>query len=123
MPKMSLQTGQTMDYGPVKDTSAELDDWSVSITSFNQHIDGAPMLRGLPNDNCACPHWGYVLQGECTFHFSDHDEMFVAGDAFYVGPGHTPEHEAGNRIVIFSPTEQLRPTKEALTRGTQPTRP
>lgn len=41
------------------------------------------------------------------------------GDAFYVPPGHTPAHEAGNELLLFSPTAELEATKEALHRGVQ----
>lgn len=119
MPGLTARTAQVVDYGPVEDRSAELDNYTVSITTFREHLDGAPMLRGLPNDNCSCPHWGYVLEGEITFHFPDHDEAFLAGEAFYVAPGHTPEHAAGSRVLFFSPTEELKATKQALTQGLQ----
>ena len=45
---------------------------------------------GLPDDSCQCPHWGYVLKGELTFRFADREEVFEAGDAFYLPPGHVP---------------------------------
>jgi hypothetical protein len=119
MPKVSKATAQAMDYGPVVDRSVDIEGYTISFTDFNQDIDGAPMLRGLPNDNCSCPHWGYVLAGRATFTFADHVEVYEEGDAFYVPPGHTPAHEAGNQLVLFSPAEQLKATSEALTKGTE----
>ena len=47
-------------------------------------------MKGLPDDRCHCPHWGYVLKGRLTFRFADRDEVFEAGDAFYLPPGHVP---------------------------------
>ena len=36
-----------------------------------------------------CPHWGYVFKGKITYRFADHEEIFEAGDAFYVPEGHS----------------------------------
>ena len=45
-----------------------------------------------------------------TFRFPDREETYVAGDAYFVPPGHTPVHYAGAEIVEFSPTEPLMET-------------
>ena len=42
-----------------------------------------------------------------TFRFADGEETYVAGDAYYVPPGHTPLHYAGAEVVEFSPTDEL----------------
>ena len=42
------------------------------------------MLKGLPGDRCDCPHWGYVFKGRLIWTFGDREEVFEAGDAFYV---------------------------------------
>jgi ribosomal protein L16 Arg81 hydroxylase len=51
-----------------------------------------------------------VLNGRVSFVFPDHEEMFEAGDAYYVPPGHIPVHYAGTEIVEFSPTDVLQAT-------------
>ena len=71
--------------------------------SFRQDIDGTPLLKGLPGDRCQCPHWGYVLKGRLTYRFADHEEVFEAGDAFYLPPGHVPLAEAGQRVRAVQP--------------------
>jgi len=53
------------------------------------------MLKSLPGGNCSCPHWGYVFKGRMIVRYGDHEEVFEAGDAFYMPPGHAPEAEAG----------------------------
>lgn len=45
--------------------------------------------------------------GKVGFRFSDREETYQAGDAYYVPPGHTPVHYAGAEIVEFSPTAIL----------------
>jgi hypothetical protein len=58
-----------------------------------------------------------------TFRLEDAEETYVAGDAYYVPPGHTPVHYAGAEIVEFSPTEGLAETiavvKENLGAGVE----
>ena len=51
----------------------------------------APLLKGLPGDSCQCPHWGYLLAGKITVSYADHDEVYQAGDAFYMTPGTCPQ--------------------------------
>lgn len=81
--------------------------YTVCFESHTADADLAPLFRGLPDDRCQFPRWGYVVAGEITFRLRDHDERYRAGEAYYVPPGHTPIHHAGARIVEFSPTEPL----------------
>src|SRR4051794_1851151 len=105
--------------GPVDYRHDDIDGYTIGFVSFAAEIDGAPLLKGLPNDRCHCPHWGYVFKGSTTFHFADHEETFVAGDAFYVPPGHAPHHSAGNEVLLFSPSEALAETEAVMMRNMQ----
>jgi hypothetical protein len=80
---------------------------TVNFVSFRVDVDASPLLKGLPDDRCPCPHWGYVLKGRLTYRFADHDETFTAGDAFYLPGGHVPVAEAAGEILQFSPTAAL----------------
>ena len=100
--------------GIVDERAEELGGYTVSFDSFLGDIDGAPMLRGAPNDQCQCPHFGYVFKGKMTFRFADREETYEAGDAYYVPPGHTPVLHAGCELVEFSPTEELAKTMEVI---------
>ena len=107
MPKVSKESAaQVQDHGIVEDRSSDLDGYTVNFVTFRQEIDHAPPLRGLPGDRCPCPHWGYVLKGKVVFRYADHDETYVAGDAYYGPPGHLPLMFAGTEVVEFSPTKQ-----------------
>lgn len=81
--------------------------FSVCFESHKADADLAALFRGLPDDRCPLPRWGYVLKGKVTFRFADRSETFQAGEAYYVSPGHTPVHHAGAEIVEFSPTDIL----------------
>ena len=104
MPKVSKDSAAHVEqHGPVDDRHDDLDGYTVNFVSFAQDIDATPLLKGLPDDSCPCPHWGYVLEGRVTFRFTDREEVFEAGDAFYLPPGHIPVVQAGTVYVQFSP--------------------
>jgi hypothetical protein len=81
--------------------------YTVCFESHTADADLTPIFRGLPDDRCQFPRWGYVTRGRVGFRFADRVETYAAGDAYYVPPGHTPIHYAGAEIVEFSPTDQL----------------
>ena len=65
MPKVSRDSApQRQDAGPVVDLRDELDGYTVSFTSLHEDIDATPFVKGLPDDRCQCPHWGYVFKGK-----------------------------------------------------------
>lgn len=81
------------------------DDMSVAFVSARKGTDLRPALRGLPQDLCQCPHWGYVIRGTVRMHTADGHKDFTAGDAFYLAPGHAPEVLEDVEYVDFSPTQ------------------
>jgi hypothetical protein len=81
--------------------------YSVCFESHTADADLAGLFRGLPDDRAQLPRWGYVIEGRVGFRFSDREETYEAGDAYYVPPGHTPVHYAGTELVEFSPTAIL----------------
>ena len=121
MPKVSKDsTTQGGEYGPVTDRNDELDGYTINFVEFHEDVDATPLMKGLPDDRCQCPHWGYVLKGRVTFRFADREEIIEAGDAFYLAPGHIPvKHEPGTEMVQFSPTEELRQTEAAIRKNMQ----
>ena len=91
--------------------------YTVAFETYTQDTDAAEMFKGLPDDRCQCPHWGYVIKGKVAFRTADGDETFEAGDGYYVGPGHTPVLYAGTEVVEFSPTKELQQTVEVVTKN------
>ena len=119
MPKVSKESApDSQDYGMVAEWTGQLEGYTVNFVTFREDIDATPLLKGLPDDRCQCPHWGYVLKGKMTFRFPDREEVIEAGDAYYVPPGHVPvQHEPGTELVMFSPTPELRVTEEVMQRN------
>lgn len=72
--------------------------------SLKEGTDIAPLLKGLQQDLCQSPHWGYVIEGEVVLSYSDGtEETTSAGDLFYWPPGHSVRVVRNAEIVIFSP--------------------
>ena len=120
MPKVSRESAAHVeDHGLVEDRHEDVLGYTVNFVSFRQDVDGTPLLKGMPDDRCQCPHWGYVLKGRVTYRFADRDEVFHAGDAFYLPPGHIPLADAGSEIVQFSPADELKLVADTMTQNAQ----
>ena len=119
MPKVSKESASKGDdYGAVVDRAEDIDGYTVNFVTFREDIDATPLMKGLPDNRCQCPHWGYVLSGAVTFQYADGEEVFEGGEAFYTPPGHVPvKHAPGTEIVMFSPTAELRVTEAAMERN------
>ena len=91
--------------------------YTVGFEKYTADADLTPFFAGLPDDRCQCAHWGYVVTGKVTFKTAGGDETFVGGDAYYVGPGHTPVLYEGTEVVEFSPTHDLQQTLEVVTKN------
>ena len=98
----------------------EFDGYLIGFESFSEGGDFTPFFKGLPNDQCQSAHWGYVFKGKMTARYADRDEVYEAGDAFYIPPGHVPvANEPGTEFVWFSPTEELRAAEAVMTKNMQ----
>lgn len=79
--------------------------WTVNFEHETADVDTTESNKGLPNDQCQTPHLGYVIAGRITYRTNHGDEVFEAGDAYQVEPGHTSFVQAGTEYVEFSPTD------------------
>jgi len=121
LPKVSREDApQRQEAGPVVDLRGDLNGFTVVFNSLLEDIDATPFMKGLPDDRCPCPHWGYVIKGKMTARYADRDEVFEAGDAFYTPPGHIPvQNEHGTEFVSFSPSEELRAAEAVMMKNMQ----
>jgi hypothetical protein len=119
MPKMSkAQAPEHVTLEGYEGAFGELGpEFTVGFERYSADADLGPLFKGLPDDRCQCPHWGYVFAGKVTFHTADGDETYEGGDAYHIGPGHTPEIFAGTEVVEFSPTAALAQTMEVVERN------
>lgn len=75
--------------------------------SLGAGTDIAPLLKGLENDLCQSPHWGYVIEGEVIVTFTDGaSETASGGELFYWPPGHTVKVTKDAELILFSPEHE-----------------
>ena len=91
--------------------------YTVAFEKYTADADVSSFFAGLPDDRCQCAHWGYVVAGKVTFKSANAEETFHAGDAYFVGPGHTPVLYTGTEVIEFSPTAELQRTLEVVTKN------
>jgi len=87
------------------------EDWgeiNVARVRFPAGADAAPLLQGLPNDLCQCPHWGTVIKGSIHVTYTDGTvETVRAGDVYYWPPGHTVRVDEDYEAIEFSPAGEM----------------
>lgn len=85
--------------------SEDWDDMHVSFEVYREDLDARPLLAPLPDGQCQCPHWGYVLKGRLQAIYGDRSEVIAEGEAYYLPPGHTIVVDAGTELIELSPRE------------------
>jgi hypothetical protein len=96
---------------------AEWGDMNVGLEYFPAGTDTEPLFKGLADDRCQCPHWGYVIRGRLRVRYADHEETVSAGDAYYMAPGHLPVFDEDTEVVEFSPRGEYQKTMEVAARN------
>jgi len=96
----------------------EIDGTTIGFETFDQAADFTPLYKGLPDDLCQSHHWGYVIKGRMIMHRPEGDVVAEAGEAYYVGPGHTGEVGLpGTEVIEFSPTAEYEQTMAIITKN------
>jgi len=97
----------------------EADDYIVSF--FTLKADWEPpalLFKGLPNDMCQSPHYGYVFKGQIVLKYVDHEETIKAGEAYYMKPGHIPIRGVkGTEFLEVSPKAENERTMAVVTKN------
>ncbi len=100
--------------------SSRFADWGGITVAFEHATkgqDASAMVKGLPDDRCQAPHWGYLFTGEVTVDYGDRSETIVAGQAYYIAPGHRITFAADSDALEFTPTAELEQTFAAVRRN------
>ncbi len=86
-------------------------DWGGMTSAYMEYpagLDFTPLLEGLENDFCQCPHWGFVIEGKILVTYQDGAQETVgAGEVYYWPSGHTILVQEPVRMVEFSPHDQM----------------
>ncbi|MCY1720282.1 hypothetical protein OU798_08000 [Prolixibacteraceae bacterium Z1-6] len=81
---------------------------TIAYHELPKGTDFTPLLKGLTNDLCHCPHWGYLFEGSMQIIYHDgSEEVISAGEAFYLPGGHTLIVKEDIKLMDFSPTTEL----------------
>jgi len=81
---------------------------TVALVRLAKGHDARPLFKGLPDDLCQCPHWGYIIKGSLRVWTADGASVVSAGQAFYWPSGHAPEALEDAEFLEISPTADLR---------------
>jgi hypothetical protein len=92
--------------GPASVRGADWDGMRAVVISVPAGTDFGPLLKGLPDDRCQCPHWGYVMKGRLRVNYANGEEILRAGDVYYMPPGHTGVAEEDTEFLEIAPPEQ-----------------
>jgi hypothetical protein len=92
-----------LEAGPSSIRGADWGEMRVSLVSVPAGTDFSPLLRGLPEDRCQGPHWGYVLKGRLRIQYADGEEVLRAGDFYHMPPGHTGIAEEDTEFLEVAP--------------------
>ncbi len=82
---------------------------TVGFNELPKGTDFTPLLQGLDNDSCHCPHWGYVLEGAMLVIYDDgNEEVITEGDVFYLPAGHTAIVQEDIKLLDFNPAHEFK---------------
>ena len=103
--------------GDYESRMTELHEYTVVFESIPKGFPpgGPEAFKGLPDDACQSPHWGYLFKG--SFKLTDthgREEIVRAGEAYYAAPGHQFEALEDCETVEFSPTKELHETLKVV---------
>src|SRR3954447_24749357 len=94
-----------LEAGPAWVRGADWGEMRAAVVSVPAGTDFGPLLQGLPDDRCQCPHWGYVIKGALRISYADRDEVLRAGDVYYMPPGHTGVAEEDTEFLEIAPPD------------------
>jgi hypothetical protein len=81
---------------------------TVAFNEIPAGTDMTPLLEGLMNNSCHCPHYGYILQGTMRVIYDDgKEEVLTTGDVFYLPAGHTAIVEEDIKLIDFNPEKEF----------------
>lgn len=103
----------TLEAPGMKIRNATRGNMTVGYFELPAGTDLTPVLDGLPDDACHCPHWGYVLKGAVHLKYTDGAaEVTGAGEVFYWPAGHKGWFEKDTVFADFSPEKEAKKVSE-----------
>ena len=107
---------KTVDVDELTIRETDWGDIHVSLITCHRKLDIAPLLKGLPDDLCQCPHWGYLVKGKALLRLADGEEIIInGGDLYYCPPGHKLYALEDFENIEFNPAAEAKMTLERFT--------
>ena len=69
---------------------ADWGDLRTTVVSMPAGTDARPLFKGLPDDRCPAPHWGYVIKGRIRIIYADREEVLRAATSTTSRPATPP---------------------------------
>jgi hypothetical protein len=86
---------------------------TIAFERLSAGVETAPLFKGLPDDACQSPHWGYLISGRLRVLATDGtEEGIAAGQAYYLPAGHNVVVEEDALVLEFSPAHERARTME-----------
>src|SRR5262249_19324258 len=79
----------TLKAGGVVIREVEWGEMNVALEMFPAGTESAPLLKGLAEDRCHCPHRGYILKEYFRALYKNRVEILSAGEVYQLPLGHT----------------------------------
>jgi hypothetical protein len=93
---------------------------TIAFERLSAGVETAPLFKGLPDDACQSPHWGYLIGGRLRVDYADGtQDTITAGQAYYLPPSHNVVVEEDALVVEFSPSEERARTMEHAAQNMQ----
>ena len=90
--RQQVNFGDASDYGSL----------AAEYFSLGEGTDIAPLLKGLDDDACHAPHWGFMVSGEVVVTYTDGPEETCVGDDLFYWP---PAQRAGGEGCRSDPLQ------------------
>ncbi len=81
---------------------------TVAFEKAHAGQDASGMVKGLPDDRCQAPHWGYLFSGRVIVDYGDRQETIEGGQAYYIAPGHRLTFETDCEALELHPDGRAR---------------
>ena len=79
---------------------------AMCLLRLEQGVDTHPLFAGMPNDECQCHHWGYMISGTIRVHTGSGTTDYSAGETYYWAPGHNLEAVTACEYLEISPASE-----------------
>ena len=99
--------------GTIMRTQSDFGGMTVGFMQLPKGTDFTPLLKGLENDSCHSPHWGYIFSGKLQIIYDDgKEDILTEGDIYYLPHGHTAIVQEDLKFIEFSPTKEFNEVME-----------